>query len=127
MFIRFYVYADNEENALRIYRHCKNNVQKYIKKEQLDSVTPYWKFSDMYVLEVSFTWSIKAKQFEFFLDSICDYWCSFGRPLANEFSLLASETNKDCTYMQNSISMIEILFENDAELHMLPSKYLSHT
>lgn len=121
MFIRFYVYADNEEDALHIYKHCMDNVQKYIIEEQIHSMIPYWKFSDMYVIEVSWTWNIDIALFRTFLESISNNWSHYGRALAGEFSLLASETNKDCTYMQSKISMVDMHFEKEEELYLINS------
>ena len=116
MFFRFYVYADREEDAFIIYNNCMNPVMDHVVEIQELKTEPYWKFSDMYVIELSVTLNIKKDMFGTFLESISDDWEQFGKPVDE---LLASEKRPTCMYIKDKVSMINIYFE-ECELHLVP-------
>lgn len=116
MFMRFFVYAENDNIALDIYEDCLKYIANYIIKRYELKVEPYWKFTDMYVIEESIKVNIKRDKYHSFLQSISDSWIPFGYPDVNE--LLASETGSG-KYMKNKLSMVNLFFE-DKEMYLIP-------
>lgn len=115
MFMRFFLYAENDNAALDIYEDCVKHIANYIIERYGLKVEPYWKFSDMYVIEESIKVSIKEDKYQSFLQSISDSWIPFGYPEVNE--LLASETGSG-KYMRDKLSMVNLFFE-DKELYLI--------
>ncbi|MDE7422209.1 MAG: hypothetical protein K2N51_00695 [Lachnospiraceae bacterium] len=116
MFLRFFVYAVNDNDAMEIIDDCLNSIKTCIFKKSEFILKPYWKIPDMYVVEVSLKLKIEKVKFVNFLESISDHWLQFGSSVTDE--LLASETDGICKYMKNKISMVNIFFEND-ELYLV--------
>lgn len=116
MFMRFFLYAENDNDAMYVYEDCIKHIVDYIVERDGLKVKPYWKFSDMYVIEESFKVKIDRDKYQSFLKSISDCWVQFGYPEINE--LLASETGLG-KYMKNNLSMVNLFFE-DEELHLIP-------
>ena len=115
MFIRLYLYAQNDNDAKDIYDDCVSQIADYIVEKDGLKVEQYWKFSDMYVVEESIKFNIDVDEFQTFLKSISDSWLQFGYPETDE--LLASETDSG-KYMKNKISMVNLFFD-DEELFLL--------
>lgn len=116
MFMRFFLYAENDNAALDIYEDCVKHIANYIIERYGLKVEPYWKFSDMYVIEETIKVNIEEDKYQSFLKSISDSWTHFGYPKTNE--LLASETGSG-KYMKNKLSMVNLFFE-DKELYLIP-------
>ena len=116
MFMRLFLYAENDLYALDIYEDCVKHIADYIVERDGLKVEPYWKFSDMYVIEESFKVNIDGDKYQIFLKSISDSWIQFGYPEVNE--LLASETGSG-EYMKDKLSMVNLFFD-DEELHLIP-------
>ena len=112
-----YIQADSEKDALTVYDGCMEEIKGHI-KEQLDfGIEPYWKFSDSYVITVEFRCSIDQKQYEHFLDSICNSW-RIG--LYNE--LLASAMNNDTRFIKDKVELFIINME-DNEWWLIPEEF----
>lgn len=116
MFLRFFVYAVNDNDAMEIIDDCLNSIKTYIFEKSEFILKPYWKILDMYVVDVSLKLKIEKVKFVNFLQSISDHWLQFGSSVTDE--LLASETDGIFKYMKNKISMVNIFFEND-ELYLV--------
>lgn len=114
--MRFFLYAEDDNAALVIYEDCVKHIANYIIERYGLKVEPYWKISDMYVIEESIKVNIERDKYQIFLKSISDSWIQFGYPEVNE--LLASEAGSG-KYMKNKLSMVNLFFENE-ELYLIP-------
>lgn len=114
MFFRFFIYAGKDDDAIKIFDDCLKDIKVYITKKSNFKIEPYWKFNDMYVVEVSLKLEIEKGKFIAFLDSISDNWLQFG-----DDELLASENIDGFSEnIKNKISMVNVFLE-DEELYLI--------
>ncbi len=105
MLMRFFLYSKNENDAIDIFEDCISCITNYVVERREQKLEPYWKFSDMYVVEETLKFNINTNKFTSFLKSISD-------------KLLASEITFG-RYMRNKVSMVNTIFD-DGELHLIP-------
>lgn len=114
MFFRFFIYAGNDDEAIKIFDDCLKDIKYYIIKKSNFTIEPYWKFTNMYVVEVSLKLEIEKGKFITFMDSISDNWLQFGSD-----ELLASENIDGFSgNIKNKISMVNAFME-DEELYLI--------
>ena len=98
MHIKYFVDAlDNEEAISKVKESLSAFNEITIK---IDSVESYYKFENVYMIEL--TTDIEQDMLSIIFDLYSDSWISFD----NEY--LASKTNPDCKYMRNGFEMIQI-------------------
>ncbi len=113
-----YIQADNEKGALAVYNDCMGEIKNYI-TEQLDFIIePYWKFPDSYKVVVEFKWIIDQKQYEHFLDNICNSWRVERMP--NE--MMASSTSNNTRFIKDKVELFIINMEED-ERWLIPEEF----
>lgn len=112
MRFRLFILADNEKDALTVYDGCMEDIKDYITEQLVFGIEPYWKFPDSYVITVEFRWNIDQKQFEHFLDSICNSWLVTGGNLGYD-EMLASATSNCTRFIKDKVEMFIISMEED--------------
>lgn len=107
MIVKIFANASNKNEAIEVYKNFINIINEYIKFEKLKKIEPYWKFKDMYIVEVSVDLHCQfgSEHFDQFLYRICDKWEHFGNPIDE---LLASASNVETGYILENVEMINI-------------------
>lgn len=114
MFFRFFIYARKDDDAIKIFDDCLKDIKVYITTKSNFKIEPYWKFNNMYVVEMSLKLEIEKDKFIAFMDSISDNWLRFGND-----ELLASENIDGYSEnIKNKISMVNAFLE-DEELYLI--------
>ena len=92
MFIRLYVYSNNNIESKNISKEVVKPLENYIEKIKYIANKPYWKIDGMYVVEIKIKLYDKLNQnyFNKFLKEISNDWSILG---INEDELIASDTN----------------------------------
>jgi len=112
LFIRLYVTAQNEKEAKVTLKAVLEKIKQIVIRINVEKVEPYWKFNDMYVIELNLIVKkeLNPSQLKRLLESIADKWSCYGEPI-NEF--LASKTTKGCNYILKGVEMINIYLDED--------------
>lgn len=92
LFIRLYVYSNNNIESKNIAKEVVKPLENYIEKIKYIANKPYWKIDGMYVVEIKIKLYDKLNQdyFNKFLKEISNDWSILG---INEDELIASDTN----------------------------------
>lgn len=111
MFIRLFSYASNELDSKQIVDNILKSINVYIDKVEFVLCKPYWKMSGVYENEVRvvFKNDLTDVQLNTWLYDISDKWLYLGSPITE---MLASETTKDCHYIIDGVSMINVILDD---------------
>jgi hypothetical protein len=92
-----------------VYKKFIERISNFIEEVKSIKMEPYWKYSDMYVIEtdIKLNCTPNDMQFQEFLYKVSDKWQFFGIPV-NE--ALASIDADGCSYIINGINMINIFY-----------------
>ena len=107
MFIRLFVYANNEINAKEISENIISNIESFIVEKKYIKIETYWKIEQIYIIELSIELNkeINTEAWINFLKRISDKWEFYGDPIDE---ILISESLNGCDYIRKDISMINI-------------------
>ena len=112
MFIRLYVNAKSEPEALIVLEKILKIFEPILKDKEIQKVEPYWKIEEVYIVEVTMTMLISEGKTELkknrILESIAKKWTQIGSPATE---LLASDTTENCNFILEGLKMINIQFE----------------
>ncbi|MFB8425050.1 hypothetical protein ACFC4S_23825 [Priestia megaterium] len=110
MFVRLYITAQNEPEAKGNLIIVLEKLKSILIKTNVEKLEPYWKFNDMYVVELSLEVKkdLTLSGLKYLLESISDRWEYYGEPI-NE--LLASKTVEGCNYILKNVEMINIYLD----------------
>lgn len=103
MFIKFFVEAKENAEALELVSDSLKEMGENINKQEVISVNSYWKMEDTYIVEMVI--ELKEDALCSFLDLYSDEWLEFGKPVDE---LLASENNQGCMYMRSGFMIVNI-------------------
>lgn len=104
MFIRLFVDAHGENEALQLAENGLNDAKEYIFSKEIQKIEPYWKTENTFVVELSA--ELQPNMLPQFLAVFSDTWIEFGSP-ANE--LLASRSHEACKYIKAGFQLINII------------------
>lgn len=111
MFIRIFTIADNAKLSKSIADKLLFPLEKHSLKRIYISNKQYWKFKEMFVLEIELT--LKSKISVSFLNnfflSISNKWDKFDQ--GDEVEILLSNTMNGCEFKHRDISMIDIFLK----------------
>ncbi|MHA2960490.1 hypothetical protein [Priestia megaterium] len=110
MFVRLYVTAQNETEAKENLKVVLEKIKQILVKTNVEKLEPYWKFDDIYVVELNLIVKkdLSLNELNTLLKTISDKWQCYGEPI-NEF--LASKTTEGCNYILKGVEMINIYLE----------------
>ncbi|KML31413.1 MULTISPECIES: hypothetical protein [Priestia] len=110
MFVRLYVTAKNKTDAKKNLKICLEKINPILVKANVEKLEPYWKFDDMYVVELNLIVKkdLSLNELTQLLETISDKWQYYGDPI-NEF--LASKTAEGCNYILKGVEMINIYLD----------------
>ncbi len=107
MFIRYFVDARSNNEAIGVVEATIDELMECISLKRLKSVIPYWKMENIYIVEMDI--EIKKDNSKDFLDYYSDRWIKFGSD-----NFLSSKSDPECTYMRKGFEMIDIALMSDA-------------
>lgn len=113
MFIRMFLYADDDIQSLKKSNLLLTKLSKFILSiEVLDNVR-YWKVKGIYVIELNIEMvesAMNKQRFLQFLKSLSDKWQVYGEPVEE---ILISRSLEGYTYIHEDVEMINIIFNKD--------------
>ena len=109
MLIRIFTDTDTENNTKKVYEDFTERISNFIKEIKSIKMESYWKYSDMYVIEIDIklTCTPYDMQFQEFLYKISDKWHFCGIPVDEA---VASINDDGCSYIINGVNMINIFY-----------------
>lgn len=109
IFVRMFVYSNNEKDAINISNNFLSIFNSITRSVSDQSFEPYWKFEDMYVVEISIQLLVdkNSKAFNNKLSFVAENWITFGDPV---IELLASDTDENCKIKIHGVKMLNIHF-----------------
>jgi hypothetical protein len=104
IFVRMYVYAKDAIDISNNFLSIFNSITRSVSDQNFD---PYWKFEDMYVIELKMQLLMdqNSKAFNDKLLIVAENWITFDDPV---IELLASDTDKNCKIKIHGVNMINI-------------------
>ncbi|AKP76789.1 hypothetical protein ABE036_03275 [Priestia aryabhattai] len=110
MFVRLYVTAKNKTEAEKDLKFFLEKINQILVKANVERLEPYWKFDDVYVVELNLIVKkdLSLNELTQLLETISDKWQYYGDPI-NEF--LASKTAEGCNYILKGVEMINIYLD----------------
>lgn len=110
MFIRVFIDALSDDEALIKYRNINEVIYPEIKNENIKKNELYWKIEGVYVIEAKFEFfeELSEEIINKYLESIADNWQYFGNPVDEA---LASSSDEDISFIKEGVRMINVFFE----------------
>ena len=107
MLFRFFLYSKDKIKSQYICEDILKPISQHIIDEKYNVIEPYWKYDDMYQVEMNIKLDININHSDFrkFLSSISDKWELFGDP---PDEILISEKMHDCHFIADNVSLINI-------------------
>jgi hypothetical protein len=109
MFVRLFVDANDENEALNTYQWMIKKIENYIKSEEIKKIEPYWKIEGVFIIEtqMEFIFDATNEMFMNILNCISDKWIFSGIPVDEA---LASVDTEGCNYIIDGLKLINIFY-----------------
>lgn len=110
MFIRVYVFANDTEKTMHVYKEIIEPLQICIENYNIIKLEKYWKIEDMYVVESKIELNDKFNDnvWKSFLRNISDQWKFYGEPI---YEALSSIKDEECKYMLEGVNLINVFLD----------------